>query len=98
MKKILIIGGSRFVGPAIIERLLKKDYKIYIFNRGNEYGADIKEDVIKIKGDKENVDDLMKLNEFAPYDLVYDMSTYNLIQQGYLISILKDIAKHIVFF
>lgn len=31
---ILIIGGSRFVGPYIIEKLLKKGHKVTVFNRG----------------------------------------------------------------
>ncbi len=28
---ILIIGGSRFVGPLVIDRLLKKGHKITVF-------------------------------------------------------------------
>ena len=32
--KILIIGGSRFVGPLVVEKLLKKGHDVTIFNRG----------------------------------------------------------------
>src|SRR3989344_7902571 len=32
--KILIIGGSRFVGPLVVEKLLKNKHDITIFNRG----------------------------------------------------------------
>lgn len=36
MKRVLILGGSYFAGRVFVEELLKeKDYKIYVFNRGN---------------------------------------------------------------
>ena len=48
--KILIIGGTRFVGPYMVERLIKEGHELTIFNRGNiksEY-----ENVSFIKGDR----------------------------------------------
>ncbi|MDO8626796.1 MAG: NAD-dependent epimerase/dehydratase family protein [Candidatus Magasanikbacteria bacterium] len=33
--KVLLIGGSRFTGPAIVAELLKKNYEVTVFNRGN---------------------------------------------------------------
>lgn len=49
--KILIIGGSRFMGPYIINELLEKDHDITVFNRG---GATIAENsnIQYIKGDR----------------------------------------------
>ena len=32
--EILIIGGSRFLGPILIEQLLKNGHSLSVFNRG----------------------------------------------------------------
>ena len=32
--KILIIGGSRFVGPLIVDKLVSKGHDVTLFNRG----------------------------------------------------------------
>ncbi len=42
---ILIIGGSRFVGPLVVSKLLKKDHSLTLFNRGkikSQYEKNIK--------------------------------------------------------
>jgi nucleoside-diphosphate-sugar epimerase len=67
--KILIIGGSRFVGPLIVERLLKNKHNITIFNRG------------KIKSNYENVkfiqDDRRNgFNIKDKFDVVIDTCAY----------------------
>jgi nucleoside-diphosphate-sugar epimerase len=49
--KILIIGGSRFVGPILVGLLLEKGHEITLYNRGNiqsEYGDKVK----FVKGDR----------------------------------------------
>lgn len=50
-KSILVIGGSRFVGPYIIEMLLEKGHKVTVFHRG-EIQKDYKERVSFIQGDR----------------------------------------------
>ena len=35
MGKMLVIGGSRFVGPILLELLLKDKNEVTVFNRGN---------------------------------------------------------------
>lgn len=39
MANILIIGGTRFLGPELIKILSKKGHRITIFCRGNNYGV-----------------------------------------------------------
>lgn len=68
---ILIIGGSRFVGPLLIERLLKKKHKVTIFNRGH-YPAP--SGVSFIQGDRS------KFFIDTHFDIVIDMCAYNGIQ------------------
>ena len=34
MKKILVMGGNQFVGKESSKKLLEKNYKVYVLNRG----------------------------------------------------------------
>ncbi|VVC03555.1 GDP-L-fucose synthase [Candidatus Bilamarchaeum dharawalense] len=66
---ILIIGGSRFVGPLLVENLLKKKHNITLFNRGHvrsNYTA-----INFIQGDRNNGFPLNK-----HFDIVIDMCAY----------------------
>ena len=71
-QNILIIGGSRFVGPLLIQKLLSKGNKITIFNRGkikSEYNKKVK----FIRGDRNK--DFSSIKN--AYDIVIDMCSYN---------------------
>ncbi|AJF62690.1 MAG: Nucleoside-diphosphate-sugar epimerase [archaeon GW2011_AR20] len=67
--KILIIGGSRFVGPLVVEKLLKKGHDVTIFNRGK-----IQSNYNKVKfvqGDRRN-----GFNIKDKFDAVIDTCAY----------------------
>ncbi len=48
---ILVIGGSRFVGPLVINRLVQNGHHVIVFNRGNISRTYAKE-VLLIQGDR----------------------------------------------
>ncbi len=68
--EILVIGGSRFVGPLVVEKLLQKKHKITLFNRGNHKFNF--ESVKVISGDRNNGFRISK-----KFDVVVDMCAYN---------------------
>jgi len=68
--KILIIGGSRFVGPILIKKLLNAGQDVTIFNRGQET-TDYHDEVTFVKGDR---NDGFKIDEH--FDTVIDMCAY----------------------
>ncbi len=75
MKKVLILGGTLFLGRVIIEQLLETtDYSITIFNRGRTNPALFPE-CKKIIGDRYNIHDFKKITENY-YDCVIDTSGY----------------------
>ena len=78
MKTVLIIGGTRFVGRIVIEKLLESvsDYKITIFNRGitNKTLFQNKASVDFIYGDRET-DDISQLFH-KKWDIVIDFMGY----------------------
>lgn len=75
MKRILIIGGTRFVGRNLIEKLLPLDkYDITLFNRGKT-NPDIFQEIKRIKGDRKKESDL-RLLAAKDWDVVIDISGY----------------------
>ena len=78
MKTVLIIGGTRFVGRIVIEKLLEttSDYKITIFNRGisNKKLFQNEENIEFIYGDRETKDIAQLFNR--KWDIVIDFMGY----------------------
>ena len=68
--KVLFLGGTRFVGKALLSRLLSKDHEIFVFTRGN---LPIPKNVNHLKGDRSNNEDLKKLSGHS-FDLIVDSS------------------------
>ena len=61
-KKILILGGTGFLGPFIVERALARGHTLTLFNRGKT-GSDLFPNVEKIHGDREKGDLSGLMNE-----------------------------------
>ncbi len=73
-KKILILGGTRFIGRTLVDRLLAtSDFELTLFNRGKTQGHLFPE-LNKIKGDRET-DDILKVAG-ENWDFVIDVSCY----------------------
>jgi len=79
--KILVMGGTRFVGKSLVEKLLNMNCDIDIFTRGNKVNA---EGTNLIKGDRNNLDNVLKLKN-RKYDFIYDISGRELEQTKLLI-------------
>ncbi len=73
-KKVLILGGTQFIGRNLVERLLPIDsFDITLFNR-QETEVNIFPDVKKIKGDR-STNDIKQIKE-ENWDFVIDLSCY----------------------
>ncbi len=57
--KILIIGGTKFLGRHLLHAALQNDHEVALFNRGTKYSAETIEMVEQIHGDRNS--DLEKL-------------------------------------
>ena len=64
------MGGTRFVGKALVSRLLLKDHEIFVFTRGN---LPVPQNVTHLKGDRSRVEDLKKMSDHS-FDLIVDSS------------------------
>jgi dTDP-glucose 4,6-dehydratase len=82
MKKVLVLGGSRFIGFHLLKRLFEEDCSITVFNRGVTKPPEAFPPNIKIvNGARDNYDDIKGL--FSEYfDYVFDISglTYSQVE------------------
>jgi nucleoside-diphosphate-sugar epimerase len=70
-RKILILGGTGFLGPPIVERALQRGHTVTLFNRGRS-NSDLFPNVEKIRGDRER-GDLGSLTNDRRWDVVIDV-------------------------
>ena len=70
--KILLLGGPRFLGYALIESALKRDHEITLFNRGRT-NPDLYPEVVKLVGDRDGGLDVLKGRR---WDAVIDTCGY----------------------
>jgi len=68
--KILFMGGTRFVGKALVEKLLSKENEITIFTRGKNL---VPENIHHICGDRKISNDLDQLSG-SEFDVIVDSS------------------------
>ena len=84
--KILVMGGTRFVGKSLVQKLILQNHDIDIFTRGNNpnpKGSNL------IKGDRNNLEDILKLKN-KKYDIVFDISGRELSQTKILIENINE--------
>lgn len=70
--RILILGGGWFLGKALAEVAVVSGHEVSVFNRGRT-GVD-PDGVAIVRGDRECADDLARLAQAGPWDVVIDSS------------------------
>ena len=93
-KRILILGGTRFLGPAIVEAALAEGFEVTLFNRGKS-NPDLFPDLETRIGDR-NTGDLAALEE-GEWDFVVDTSGYVPDHVRQTAELLRDRVGHYVF-
>lgn len=101
-KKILVLGGTAFIGPHFIEQALARGHEITMFNRGRT-NTDLFPEVEKMVGNRfPDVDDGLKAIEEAiaggrRWDVVYDTSAYVPRVAKASAELLADACDHYIF-
>ncbi|MDX1554809.1 MAG: NAD-dependent epimerase/dehydratase family protein [Xanthomonadales bacterium] len=90
--RALVLGGTGFIGPPMVEYLLARGHKVTLFNRGQTQ-TDLFPDVEKLTGDRN--DDLDSLKD-GSWDVVFDnhATLPRWVQQT--AELLKDSARRYV--
>ncbi|MFE5017817.1 NAD-dependent epimerase/dehydratase family protein [Streptomyces sp. NPDC056690] len=70
--RILLLGGTWFLGRAVAENALARGWRVTTFNRGRS--APDLPGTEPVHGDRTSADDLKRLAGYGPWDLVVDTS------------------------
>jgi len=90
--KLLIIGGTQFLGRAIVQNAIKKNIEVTIFNRGMS-GPGLFPGVNRITGDRNNDIEMLA----SHWDAVIDTCGYFPSSVAKAVNQLKDRVKQYIF-
>lgn len=71
--RILILGGTRFIGPAVVARLHHAGHTITLFHRGRTHADDVP-DLSHLHGDRGQLADFRDAFAHLAPDVVLDMA------------------------
>lgn len=91
--RVLILGGTGFIGPHFVTALREGGHKVTVFNRGRRK-ASLPADVEALEGDRDGKLDALKRRD---WDVVIDNSGYvpRVVKQS--VDLLKDRVQHYIF-
>jgi nucleoside-diphosphate-sugar epimerase len=91
--RILVLGGTWFLGKSIVDEALRRGWDVTTFNRGRS-GRDVPE-VRAVHGDRTEVADLNRLASQGPWDAVIDTSSSELPPRDVRLAAqaLRDVAS-----
>src|ERR1700742_5118235 len=72
----LILGGTRNLGPLIVQELLQQGHEVAVFNRG-QTKDDLPEEVERLRGDRTDPAQLKQALGGREFDVVVDTTLYN---------------------
>lgn len=93
MKKILVMGGNQFVGKEVAKKLLEKNYKVYVLNRGIRKNLD---NAIFLKADRKNISEMENILKNIEIDVIIDISAYTEEQVEILQRVMKNKFKQYI--
>ena len=93
--RILVMGGTRFIGVYLTRLLYHQEHEVVLFNRGNKPAP--VEGVEQIQGDRTNADDLKAKLAGQSFDAVFDNNGRELSDTQPLVELFKDTVQHFVY-
>jgi len=94
--RVLVIGGTRFIGPPVVRRLVEGGHEVAVFHRGETRGEPLPDGVRRLVGDRRRLGDhAQELRHFAP-DVVVDMVPMNGADARGLVDVFRGVAGRVV--
>jgi nucleoside-diphosphate-sugar epimerase len=93
--RILIMGGTRFIGVALTKILVNRGHEVVLFNRGKKNPPF--EGISQIHGDRTDSSQLRDKLANEHFDAVFDNNGRELSDTQPLVDIFKDKVKHFIY-
>ncbi|MBW4667668.1 MAG: NAD-dependent epimerase/dehydratase family protein [Cyanomargarita calcarea GSE-NOS-MK-12-04C] len=94
--RILIMGGTRFIGVYLTQMLVEQGHEVVLFNRGNRELPSIK-GVGQITGDRTDPSQLKEKLSSENFDAIFDNNGRELTDTQPLAEIFQDRVQHFVY-
>jgi nucleoside-diphosphate-sugar epimerase len=94
--KILILGGSRFIGRHLVNVLLEQKHKVYVYNRGN-HNQDLPQSVNFLIGDRQDKKALKNIFKEHDFDVLFDLSGFEPADINPVLDSIGASVKHYIF-
>jgi nucleoside-diphosphate-sugar epimerase len=93
--KILVIGGTNFIGPPVVRQLCAMGHEVTVFNRGQHH-ANVPSQVNWIKGDRNNLKEFKQEFERLAPQVVLDAIAFTEVEAKTLMDTFQGIAQRVV--
>jgi nucleoside-diphosphate-sugar epimerase len=93
--RILIMGGTRFIGVYLTKLLVEQGHEVVLFNRGNKPAP--VEGVQQIHGDRQDASQLKEKLSSEDFDAIFDNNGRELTDTQPLAEIFKNRVKHFIY-
>ncbi|MEH2340035.1 NAD-dependent epimerase/dehydratase family protein [Nostoc sp.] len=94
--RILIIGGTRFIGVYLTQLLVEQGHEVVLFNRGNRPAPSL-QGVGQIIGDRTDATQLKAKLSQENFDVIFDNNGRELTDTQPLAEIFQDRVQHFVY-
>ena len=93
--RVLVIGGTRFIGPFVVRRLAEHGHEVTVFHRG-QTDADLPPGAEQTRGDRRRLEDYAgELRQLAP-EVVLDMIPMNEHDARGVMEVFRGMARRVV--
>lgn len=93
--RILVMGGTRFIGVYLTQLLVEQGHEVVLFNRGNRPAP--VEGVAQIHGDRQDADDLKQKLGDERFDAIFDNNGREQRDTQPLIDLFNGKVQHFVY-
>jgi nucleoside-diphosphate-sugar epimerase len=93
--RLLLLGGTRFLGPYVVRRLADAGHPVAVFHRGQTQ-AELPGSVMHILGERNRLRDAAdQFRQFAP-DVMIDMIAYTEAEAVATVDVFREMAQRLV--
>jgi nucleoside-diphosphate-sugar epimerase len=93
--RILVLGGTRFLGPHLVRRLAASGHEVVVFHRGQTH-ADLPDSVRHLQGDRRRLAEHAAQLQRLRADVVVDMIAFTADDARALVSVFRGSAARLV--
>ncbi|MEC4805900.1 MAG: NAD-dependent epimerase/dehydratase family protein [Jaaginema sp. PMC 1079.18] len=93
--RVLVMGGTRFIGVYLTRMLVEQGHEVVLFNRGNK--AAPADNIEQIHGDRKSPEDLKTKLAGQDFDAIFDNNGRELSHTQPLAQMYKDRVEHFVY-